>query len=70
MDPIRFLIFLLLAAILTSLGTALYHLASGHRDSGRMLRALSWRIGLSVGLFALLLIAWQAGLIAPHGLGR
>jgi len=67
MDLIRVIILGLLAAILVSLGTALYHLASGKGDSARMLRALTWRISLSVALFVLLLIAWRLGLISPRG---
>lgn len=67
MDLIRLLILGLLAAILISLGTALYHLGSGKGDSGKLLRALTWRIVLSVVLFALLMLAWRAGLIEPRG---
>jgi hypothetical protein len=33
-----------------------------------MVRALTWRIGLSVALFVLLMLAWYTGLIAPHGI--
>jgi hypothetical protein len=58
----------LLAAIVISLGTALYHLASGKGDSNKMLRALTVRIALSLVLFALLMIAWRTGLISPRGL--
>jgi hypothetical protein len=65
---IRILIVCLLAAILASLGTALYHLSTGRGDSKKMLRALTLRISLSVALFVLLMIAWRIGLIAPHGL--
>jgi hypothetical protein len=65
---IRIVILGLLAAIVVSLGTALYHLGSGKGDSSKMLRALTWRIALSLLLFVLLMIAWRAGLIAPRGL--
>jgi hypothetical protein len=58
----------LLAAIVISLGTALYHLGSGKGDSNKMLRALTVRIALSLVLFALLMIAWRTGLISPRGL--
>jgi len=68
MELIRILIFCLLAAILASLGTALYHLSTGRGDSKRMLRALTLRIVLSIVLFLLLMIAWHAGYITPHGL--
>jgi Protein of unknown function (DUF2909) len=68
MDLIRLVILGLLAAIVISLGTALYHLGSGKGDSRKLLRALTIRIALSVVLFALLMIAWRAGLITPRGL--
>jgi hypothetical protein len=68
MDLIRLVILGLLAAIVISLATALYHLGSGKGDSKKLLRALTIRIALSVVLFALLMIAWRAGLITPRGL--
>jgi len=59
-----------LAAIVLSLGTGLFHLARGRddEDSRKLARALTWRIAISLALFALLLIAWYFGLISPHGL--
>ena len=70
MELIRILIFCLLAAIIASLGTALYHLSTGRGDSNKMLRALTLRIVLSIALFLLLMIAWRAGYITPRGLER
>ena len=70
MDGIRILVVGALLAIIASLGTALYHLASGRGDSQKMVRALAVRVALSIGLFVLLIVAWRAGLIAPHGLQR
>jgi Protein of unknown function (DUF2909) len=55
-------------AIVASLVSALRHLTRGAGDSRRMVRALTWRIGLSVALFVLLMLAWYTGLIAPHGI--
>jgi hypothetical protein len=69
-EGLRLLIIVALVAIVASLGTALFHLASGRGDSGRMVRALAVRVALSIALFILLLIAWRSGLIAPHGLQR
>ena len=66
MDFIRLLIILALLAIVWSLGTALYQLSRKQGDSDKMLRALTWRVGLSLGLFILLLIAGRAGWIVPH----
>jgi hypothetical protein len=67
---IKFLIVATLAAIVTSLGTGLFHLVKDEGQSKRMVNALTVRIALSVLLFVLLFIAWRGGLIAPHGLGR
>ena len=68
MPPLfRLLVIVSLGAIVASLGSALFHLARGTGDdSGRMARALTVRIALSLGLFALLMIAWYAGIISPH----
>jgi hypothetical protein len=68
MDLARLLVVALLVAIIGSLGSALFQLSRGKGDSQKMLRALTWRISLSVGLFLILLIAWRLGVIQPHGL--
>jgi cytochrome bd-type quinol oxidase subunit 2 len=68
MTPIKVLIVVVLVAIVASLGNALFHLASGKGDSRKMARALTIRVGLSVALFVLLMIAWYSGIIAPHSL--
>ena len=67
MDLSRLLIIAALVAIVFSLGSAMFQLSSGKGDSSKMLKALTWRIGLSVGLFLVLLVAWRMGLIRPHG---
>ena len=73
MDGIKILILLVLAGIVASLGKALFHMSSGATDtaahSAMMARALTVRIGLSVTLFILLMIAWYFGAISPHGVG-
>lgn len=69
MSPLfRLLVILALGAVIASLGSGLYHLSRGRGedDSRKMARALTIRIALSLGLFALLMIAWYAGLISPH----
>jgi len=63
----RAVVLIALAAIVVSLGSALYHLSRGtQQDSAKMARALTWRIALSLALFALIMIAWYAGVITPH----
>ncbi len=62
----KYLVVFILILILGSLGKALYHLSSTRGDDGlRMVKALSWRIGLSVLLFVLLLVAYFQGWIQP-----
>jgi uncharacterized membrane protein len=70
MELIKLAVFVVLAAIVVSLGTALYHLATGSGDSRKMVRALTVRIALSVVLFLLLMLAWRLGLIHPHDIGH
>lgn len=62
-----FILFLLLAVIV-SLGSALYHLVNNKGDSDKLVKSLTWRIGLSVGIFILLLIGQAMGLIQYHGI--
>ena len=64
---VRVVILIAFAAIVVSLGSALYHLSRGtQQDSAKMVRALTVRIALSLALFALIMLAWYAGLITPH----
>lgn len=64
----RLLALLILLAIIISLGSALRYLVSDDGKTDRVLRMLTWRIGMSVGLFVLLMAAWYFGLIQPHGI--
>jgi hypothetical protein len=67
---IKLLIILVLAAIIVSLGSGLFHLVRDEGQSGRMVNALTLRIALSVLLFVLLFVAWRSGLIVPHGINH
>jgi Protein of unknown function (DUF2909) len=63
------IVVVLLVSITVSLGHALSSMASGVpglERSARMARALTVRITLSVGLFALLLAGYHFGWIQPH----
>ena len=62
----KYLVVAILVLILISLGKALYHLSNNKQDqSGKMVKALAWRVGLSVGLFLLLILAYYQGWIDP-----
>jgi len=65
----KFLVVAMLALILISLAKALYHMTSSKPEDGaKMVKALAWRIGLSVVLFVLLLVAYYKGWINPQHL--
>jgi len=61
-------IVVLLLIVIFSLGQALVYLIKDESKTDRMLKSLTWRIGLSVFIFILLLIGQAVGLIQPHGL--
>lgn len=65
---IKVVIVLVFIGIIVSLGSGLYYLVNDKGDSRRTLRALTFRIGLSVGLFVFLMILIGLGVIEPHGL--
>jgi membrane associated rhomboid family serine protease len=66
---IKFLVVVMLCAIVASLGKAMYHMNQGGQ-SAQMVQALSVRIGLSLALFGLLMLSWHFGWISPQGGGR
>jgi cytochrome bd-type quinol oxidase subunit 2 len=74
LELFRLLVIVVLVGIVFSLGSALFHLGANRGDaaeaSAKMARALTYRVGLSVGLFLLLLFAWSQGWVQPHGIGR
>jgi hypothetical protein len=61
------LIIATLGVIVFSLVQALSAMASGPDTSGKVVRALTWRIALSVGVFLALMLGWWLGLIEPRG---
>jgi succinate dehydrogenase/fumarate reductase cytochrome b subunit len=63
------LILVLFAAIIYNLGAGLYFMMTDKGDSGRMLKALTRRIALSVLLIVLVIIGIWTGIIRPHGIG-
>lgn len=58
-------------AIIFNLGSALYHLVKYKEEasSQKTVRALTFRIGLSVLLFVFVFILVATGIIQPHGIG-
>ncbi|WP_173025015.1 MULTISPECIES: twin transmembrane helix small protein [unclassified Acidovorax] len=68
----KYFVVIAFLAILASLGSALFFMMRNGRDnkaqSGRMAKALAWRVGLSIVLFVCILLAWKLGYIQPTGL--
>ena len=67
-----YLVIFAFVAILGSLGAALFFMLKGgdstQAKQGRMAKALTVRIGVSVVLFVCVLVAWKLGYIHPTGL--
>ena len=61
-----FIILLLLLAI-GSLASGLFFLMRDKSQTDRTVKALTWRIGLSVTAFLIILIGWYFDLIPIHG---
>lgn len=64
----RYVVIAMLVLIIASLGSALYYMMRGRDDPRKMARALAIRVGLSVGLFVLLMAGWFLGLWRPGAL--
>ena len=68
----KYLVLLAFVAIIGSLGSALFFMMKDGRDgkpkSSNMVRALALRVGLSILLFACILLAWKFGYIRPTGI--
>ncbi len=63
----KLVILVALLLIVVSLASALRAMMRGN-DPDKMARALTWRIGLSVALFVLILVFAKLGWVTPHGI--
>ena len=64
----KLLIIGVLIVILYNLGAGLYYMMVDKGKSDRTVKSLTWRIGLSVGLIALVILGIYTGVIKPHGI--
>jgi hypothetical protein len=64
----RYVVILVLIAILTALFTALVFLYRDRGRGNRVVTALAIRVLLSMGLIAFLVLSWRMGWISPGGL--
>ncbi|OGI50652.1 MAG: hypothetical protein A3A87_03115 [Candidatus Muproteobacteria bacterium RIFCSPLOWO2_01_FULL_60_18] len=65
---IKIIVIVMLLLIFASLFSALVFLFKDKGRGKRTARALTWRIGLSMTLFLLLMAGFYFGLIPPQGL--
>ena len=64
----KLFIIAILILIIASIGSALIFMIRDKGQSSRTVKALTWRIGLSILAFLLLWIAYAVGWIQPHGI--
>ena len=64
------LIIILFLIVIVYLGAGLYYMMTDKGKTDRTVKALTWRIGLSVFLILLIIVGILTGVIQPHGLGR
>ena len=59
----KIVVILFIVLILVSLGSALYFMIKDKGASARTAKALTWRVVLSITLFALLMLGFHFGII-------
>jgi Protein of unknown function (DUF2909) len=71
----KYFVILAFVAILGSLASALFFMMRGSSDAKddkqkatNMFRALALRVGISILLFACILVAWKLGYVQPSGI--
>ena len=64
----KVLIILVMLVILVSLGSGIVFLVRDEGKTKRTVKALTWRIALSIGLFIFLILGFMFGFISPHGI--
>jgi len=62
----RYLVLAIVALILLSLGSALFYLVRDQGKSDKVVKMLALRVGLSIGLFLLLMISYKLGWITQR----
>jgi len=64
---VKLIIIVMLLLIAGSLFSALFYLMKGDKQDERVVKALTWRISLSLVLFLMLMLGFYTGIIGhPH----
>ena len=64
----KLVIIAFLILILWNLGAGLYYMMVDKGRTNRTVKSLTWRIGLSLALIALVIAGIATGVIKPHGI--
>ena len=67
---VKLLIVVFLIVIVYNLGAGLFYMMTDKGQTDRTVKALTWRIGLSVFLILLVILGIATGVIKPHDLGH
>lgn len=62
----KFIVIAFLIAIVAALGSSMFFMMRDDSESRRGVKALTWRIGLSVALIVVLLLSFHFGWLHPH----
>jgi len=63
----KVVVILLLLLAIGSLASGLFFLLRDKGETDRTVKALTWRIGISVTAFLLIMVGWYFGFIPVHG---
>lgn len=66
---VKVIVVIIMLVIIGALGSGLYFLIHDAGKGERTVKALTWRIALSLTLFILLLLGFAFGVITPHMVG-
>jgi hypothetical protein len=59
----------MLGLIVYNLGAGLFYMITDKGTTDRTVKALTWRIGLSIALIAMVSLGIATGIVQPHGVG-
>ena len=65
---IKTVVFVVMLIILVCLGSGLVFLVRDEGKTNRTVKALTWRIGISLALFLFLMLAFGLHWISPHSI--
>ncbi len=60
---LKVIILLMLLLIGYNLFSALYHMMKNDQPGPKVVKSLTWRVGLSIGLFLLIMLGFYTGVI-------